>query len=134
MCTQTNTKSKWMGFFPHNLLTSTVSCPATFEALLICLDDAFEEKRVLLHVGVLGGLQLGQGQEHGAATGHIHVIHWPLEGGRGQVWAKGIDDVLPVVLIQQHKCHLENRTWQGGVTAGKNEASAAKAAGCSNGN
>lgn len=121
-------------FFPHNLLPSTVNSPAVFEALLICLDDAFEEKRVLLDIGVLGGLQLGQGQEHGTATGHIHVIHWPLEGGRGQVRAKGIDDVFPVVLVQQHECHLENRTWQGGVTAVKNKASAAKAAGCPIGN
>lgn len=98
-----------MGFVSSSIAVQQVTPPGTFEDLLICFYDAFEEKRVLLDVGVFGGLQLGQGQEHGAATGHIHVVHWPLERSRSQVWAKGIDYVLPVVLVKQHKRHLKNR-------------------------
>lgn len=79
---------------------------ATSDTLKACeVNNGLDEDSVISDVGVLG-VQLGEGAEERAAAGNVHVTHRPLEGGRGNVWAEGINDVLPVVLIQQHEGDL----------------------------
>lgn len=84
----------------------------SFQKLLICIYDAFKEKCIFFHIGVLWGLQFGQREEGGTAAGNIHVVHRSLKGSRSQVWAECINNVLSVVLVQQHKCNLKSRMQQ----------------------
>jgi len=68
--------------------------------------DGLDEDGVVADVRVLG-VELGERAEERAAAGDVHLAHRPLEGGGGDVGAKGVDDVLPVALVQQHQGHLE---------------------------
>lgn len=90
-----------------------------FQRVLICIYDAFKEKCIFFHIGVLWWLQFGQREEGGAAAGNIHVVHRSLKGSRSQVWAKSINNVFSVVLVKQHKCNLKSRRQQWWVTEPK---------------
>lgn len=82
---------------------------ATSDTLKACeVNDGLDEDGVISDVGVLG-VQFGERAEERAAAGNVHVTHRPLKGRRGNVWPEGIDDVLPVVLIQQHEGDLRNQ-------------------------
>lgn len=78
-------------------------------ALSTRLHDALEEHGVILHVGMLGRLQLAEREEEWAAAGHIGFTLGPLEGCRAQVGPEGIDGVLTVVLVQQHEGDLQGK-------------------------
>jgi len=69
------------------------------------VDDSLDEDGVVSYVRVFG-VQLGERAEEGAAAGDVHVADGPLEGRGGDVGPEGVDDVLPVVLVQQHQGHL----------------------------
>lgn len=61
--------------------------------------DGFDEDGVVADVSVLG-IKLGQRAEEWTSTGYVHLAHRSLEGGGGDVGTEGIDDVLPVALVQ----------------------------------
>lgn len=63
--------------------------------------DGLDENGVVADVGVLP-IQLRERTEERAAAGDVHLAHGPLKGGGSDVGAKGVDDVLPVALVQQH--------------------------------
>jgi len=67
--------------------------------------NGLDEDGVVAYVGVLG-VQLGERAEERAAAGDVHVADGPLEGRGGDVGPEGVDDVLPVVLVQQHQGDL----------------------------
>ena len=75
-------------------------------ALSVSLHDALEEHGVVLHVGMLGRLQLVEGEEERAAAGHVGLALGPLEGSGVQVGPEGVDGVFTVVLVQQHEGDL----------------------------
>lgn len=66
-----------------------------------CLD----EDGVITDVRVLG-IKLGERTKERTATGYVHLAHRSLKGGGGDVGSEGVDDVLPVALVQQHQSHL----------------------------
>lgn len=68
--------------------------------------DRFDEDGVVADVRVLG-VELGERAEERTAAGDVHLAHGSLEGGGGDVGSKGVDDVFPVALVQQHQSHLE---------------------------
>lgn len=70
--------------------------------------DRFDEDGVVADVRVLG-IELGERAEERAAAGDVHLAHGSLEGRGSDVGSKGVDDVLPVALVQQHQRHLEIR-------------------------
>lgn len=70
--------------------------------------DSLDEDGVVSDVRVLG-VELGERAEEGAAAGDVHLAHGPLEGRGGDVGPEGVDDVLPVALVQQHQSHLRGR-------------------------
>lgn len=76
--------------------------------------DRLDEDGVVADVRVLG-VELGERAEERTAAGDVHLAHGSLEGRGSDVRAKGVDDVLPVALVQQHQSHLEIR--QGCVSA-----------------
>ena len=59
-------------------------------ALSVSLHDALEEHGVVLHVGMLGRLQLVEGEEERAAAGHVGLALGPLEGSGVQVGAQEV--------------------------------------------
>lgn len=63
------------------------------------------ENGVITYVGVFR-VKLGKRAEEWAATGDVHVADGPLEGRGRDVRPEGVDDVLPVVLVQQHEGNL----------------------------
>lgn len=63
--------------------------------------NGLDEDGVVAYIGVFR-VQLGERTEERAATGDVHIADGPLKGRGGDVWPKGIDDVLPVVLVEQH--------------------------------
>lgn len=67
--------------------------------------NRLDEYGIVSQIGALAR-QLSQRTEQRAAAGDVHLTDWPLEGGGGDVGAEGVDDVLPVVLIQEHQRHL----------------------------
>lgn len=67
--------------------------------------DSLDEDGVVSDVRVLG-VELRERAEEGAATGDVHLTDGPLEGRGGDVRPEGVDDVLPVALVQQHQSHL----------------------------
>lgn len=67
--------------------------------------DRLDEDGVVADVRVLG-VELGERAEERAAAGNVHLAHGSLEGGGSDVGAEGVDDVLPVALVQQHQSHL----------------------------
>ena len=69
------------------------------------VNDGLNENGVVAQVGALAR-QLSQWTEQRAATGNVHLTDWLLERGGGDVGPEGVDDVLPVVLVQQHQGHL----------------------------
>lgn len=69
------------------------------------IHDGLNENGVVANVGVLG-VELGERAEERAAAGDVHLTYRPLEGGGSDVGPEGIDDVLPVTLVQQHQSHL----------------------------
>ena len=71
--------------------------------------DGLDEDGVVSDVRVFG-VQLGERAEERAATGDVHVADGPLEGRGRDVGPEGVDDVLPVVLVQQHQGHLTTVT------------------------
>lgn len=75
-------------------------------ALSVSVHDALDEHGVVLHVGVLGRLQLVEGEEERAAAGHVGLALGPLEGSGVQVGPEGVDGVFTVVLVQQHEGDL----------------------------
>lgn len=70
--------------------------------------DRLDEDGVVADVRVLG-IELGERAEERTAAGDVHLAHGSLEGGGSDVRSKGVDDVLPVALVQQHQSHLEIR-------------------------
>lgn len=67
--------------------------------------DGLDEDGVVADVRVLG-VELGERAEERTAAGDVHLAHGSLEGRGGDVGAEGVDDVLPVALVQQHQSHL----------------------------
>lgn len=72
------------------------------------VNNSLDEYSIISYVGVFG-VQFGKRAEEWAAAGDVHVTDGPLEGGGGDVGTEGIDDVLSVILIQQHQGHLNTR-------------------------
>ena len=70
--------------------------------------NGFDKDGVIADVRVLG-VKLGERAEERTAAGDVHLAHRPLERGGCDIRSKGIDDVLPVALVQQHQSHLEVR-------------------------
>lgn len=68
--------------------------------------NRFDEDGVVSDVRVLG-IELGERAEERTAAGDVHFAHRSLEGRGSDVRSKGVDDVLPVALVQQHQSHLE---------------------------
>lgn len=68
--------------------------------------NRLDEDGVVADVRVFG-VQFRERAEERTAAGDVHLAHRPLEGGGGDVRSKGVDDVLPVALVQQHQRHLE---------------------------
>lgn len=68
--------------------------------------DCLDEDGVVTDVRVFG-VKLGERAEEWAAAGDVHLAYRSLEGGGGDVGSEGVDDVLPVALVQQHQSHLE---------------------------
>ena len=80
------------------------------DALILYLEpcevyNGLDKDGVITYVGVLR-VQLGKGTEERAAAGDVHIADGPLEGGGRDVGPEGINDVLPVVLVQQHEGDL----------------------------
>lgn len=67
--------------------------------------NGLDEDGVVAYVGVLR-VQLGEWTEERAAAGDVHIADGPLEGRGGDVGPEGVDDVLPVVLVEQHQGDL----------------------------
>lgn len=67
--------------------------------------DRLDEDGVVADVRVLG-VELGERAEERTAAGDVHLAHRSLEGGGSDIGSKGVDDVLPVALVQQHQSHL----------------------------
>ena len=67
--------------------------------------DRLDEDGVVANVRVLG-VELGERAEERTAAGDVHLAHGSLEGGGSDIGAEGVDDVLPVALVQQHQSHL----------------------------
>lgn len=63
--------------------------------------NSFDEDGIISQIGAFAS-QFSQRTEERAATGDVHLTDWPLKGGGGDIRAKSIDNVLPVVLIQEH--------------------------------
>lgn len=75
-------------------------------ALIVCLEpsevyNGLDEDGVVAYVGVFR-VQLGEWTEERAAAGDVHIADRPLKGRGGDVRPEGIDNVLPVVLVEQH--------------------------------
>lgn len=75
-------------------------------ALIFCLESSevyngLDEDGVVSYVGVFR-VQFGEWAEERAATCDVHVTDRPLEGRGGDVGPEGINNVLPVVLVEQH--------------------------------
>lgn len=70
------------------------------------VNDRFDENGVVADVTVLG-VELRERAEQRTAAGDVHLAHGSLERGGSDVGAKGVDDVLPVALVQEHQSHLE---------------------------
>lgn len=68
--------------------------------------DGFDEDGVVADVRVFA-VQLRERAEERTAAGDVHLAHGSLEGGGSDIRAKGVDDVLPVALVQQHQGHLQ---------------------------
>lgn len=86
------------------------NCPHPVEAHLEAgeVHNRLDENGVVADVRVLG-VELGEWAEERTATGDVHLAHRSLEGRGRDVGSEGVDDVLPVALVQQHQCHLEMR-------------------------
>lgn len=69
------------------------------------INDGFNKDGIITHVGVLG-FHDGHWAEEGAATGDVHLCDRALEGRGCHIRAEGIDDVLPVILVQKHQGDL----------------------------
>lgn len=70
------------------------------------INDGLDEDGVVTYVRVLA-LKLGEWAEERTAAGDVHLTHGPLEGGGSDIGTEGIDDVLPVALVQEHKGYLQ---------------------------
>lgn len=68
--------------------------------------NGFDEDGVVANVRVFG-VQLRERAEERTAAGDVHLAHGSLEGGGSDIRSKGVDDVLPVALVQQHQGHLQ---------------------------
>lgn len=68
--------------------------------------DCLDENSVITYVRILA-VELGEWTKKRTATGDVHFAHRSLEGGGGDVGSEGVDDVLPVALVQQHQSHLK---------------------------
>lgn len=70
--------------------------------------NSFNENGVISDIGALP-CQLGQGAEEGAAAGNVHLTDGSLERRGADVRSEGVDDVLPVILVQKHQGYLRKR-------------------------
>lgn len=70
--------------------------------------NGLDENGIIPKVGALA-CQFSQWAEEWAATGYVHLTDWSLERGGAYIRPEGINDMLPVILIQQHQCHLQGR-------------------------
>lgn len=70
--------------------------------------NSFDENGVISNVRVLA-IEFGEWAEERTAAGDVHLTYRSLERGGSDIRSKGINDVFPVALIQQHQSHLEAR-------------------------
>lgn len=83
----------------------TISSGCRLEASEV--HDRLDEDCVVADVRVLA-IELREGAEEWATTGDVHLAHRSLEGGGSDVRAKGVNDVFPVALVQQHQRYLRH--------------------------
>lgn len=70
--------------------------------------DRLDEDGVVTDVRVLC-VELGERAEERTAASDVHLAHGSLEGRGSDIGTKGVDDMLPVALVQQHQSHLRER-------------------------
>ena len=70
------------------------------------LHNDFDKHGIVLQVPMLRAGQLGQLDEHGAPAGDVHLWSRPLERRAGRVGAESVNDVLAVLLVNEHEGDL----------------------------
>lgn len=69
------------------------------------IHNSLDEYCILPNVGILA-LQFGKRAEERTPTGDVHFAYGTLKGRGGYIRSEGINDVFPIVLVQQHQGHL----------------------------
>lgn len=111
------TKTKTRGYATEELLPAVATKGEAGSRLGLQTAEVhqdLDEDGVVPYVGVFT-VQLGQGTEERTPAGDVHVADRPLKGRGGDVGPEGVDDVLPVVLVEQHEGHLSTQV-KGGAS------------------
>lgn len=75
---------------------------------------SLDEDGVIADVGVLR-VELREWAEERTAAGDVHVADGPLKGRGGNVGPEGVNDMLAVVLVQEHEGHLGSKRTTGKI-------------------
>jgi hypothetical protein len=80
--------------------------PMTSRSQILSTHNDLDEGRIVLYIRVGLVIELCQREEERTPAGDIHLLIRALERRARRIWSEGVEDVLAVVLVEEHEGHL----------------------------